>query len=116
MKTSKEAKERKIEQEIHKCLSNLQVFLAMYIGEREIERGDTVPLEEVWKKIKEKYAFKLSDKDKYEIKKKIRKITDKNNFYEIDLFNCIFSLLEHRDELFRKKHPKMYPSPYQNHL
>jgi hypothetical protein len=111
---NKVQQERKVERAIHKALSDLQVLTGIYIGEREIERGDTTPAEEVWKKFKKKYAFKLPDKNKENIKREIKRIMILHD--EVGLCNYVFQLLERRDEIFKQKHPKMYPSPYPNHL
>lgn len=107
---SRPKEERKIEKEISKKVNELQLLLGMYIGEHQIKRGDTIPMEDVWKKFKDKYKFKLSDNDKRNINKKIK--DDKN------LSEFIFDLIENRDDIFKKniKKPKMYPSPYPNHL
>lgn len=105
----KSMQERKMEKLIHKALSDLQVLTSVYIGEREITRGDTVPHKEVWKRFKEKYAFKLTAEAKASIAKNLFEETQTNN---PQLLNYVIHLIEQRDELF--KGPSSSPLP--NHL
>ena len=111
--SKKAMQERKIERSIHKALSDLQVLTSIYMGEREIARGDTIPHEEVWKKFKKKYKFKLSCKSKENIKKDLFEFTQTNN---VQLLEYVIRLIELRDELFKRPSPKRFPSPLPNHL
>jgi hypothetical protein len=110
--SNKVLRERKVERAIHKALRDLQLLTGIYIGERQIERGDTIPHEEVWKRLKEKYQFKLSDKEK----NKIRRVLENEDCEREEIAYYVFGLIEKRDEKFKRRKPKMYPSPYPNHL
>lgn len=111
--SKKAVQERKVERAIEDSLSKLQVLTRIYIGERAIKRGDTIPHEEVWKKFKKKYAFKLTAKTKASIAKDLFEETQTNN---PQLLNYVIRLIELRDELFKRPMPKKFPSPFSNHL
>lgn len=111
--SKKAVQERKVEQSIHKALSDLQVLTSVYMGERAIARGDTIPHEEVWKRFKDKYKFELSSKDRGRIIKDLFEHTQTNN---PQLAEYVIRLIECRDELFKRPLPKRFPSPLPNHL
>ena len=111
--SKKAVQERKVEQSIHKALSDLQVLTSVYMGERAIARGDNIPHEEVWKKFKDKYKFKLSPKAKTSIARDLLEHTQTNNPQLVDY---VVRLVECRDELFKRPLPKRFPSPLPNHL
>ena len=114
---SKKAKnERRTEKLIHKALSDLQVLTRIYIGEREIARGDTIPHEVVWKRFKEKYAFKLKDKEKRDIKKEIEEKIYRSAIDQAKQITAyVIHLLENRDTIYKRSLPKSFPSPLPNH-
>lgn len=115
--SSKIAHERKVEQGIHKAITDLQLLTGIYIGERQIARGDAIPQEEVWKKLKEKFKFKIDKKSRENIKQTMLKIITEDVSYSYiseELTKYVVNLLEKRDELFKRKHPRKYPSPYPN--
>src|SRR5271165_6637200 len=91
-------KERKVEQLIHKAFTDLQIYTSMYMGERSIARGDSIPHEKLWKMFKKKYAFKLSKKERSGIKNQLEDLTQTIN---PQLTDYVISLVEQRDQLYK---------------
>lgn len=113
MKKNDENEDRKLENQISKALEHLHLLTSIYVGKRQIQRGDSRPIEDVWKEIKEKFKFKLSLKNKKIILHDIgTKFPALNNLFHKEVLDLICKYLENRDELFKQKHPKKYPPRY----
>lgn len=118
-------KERNVEKAIHKALSDLQIFTGMYIGERQVKRGDCISAKELWKKFKDKFKWQLTDNDKLMLKTEIRSIINEFGMPEGNrtlitkrFSDYVYKLLESRDERFKSKRklPNKIPTPYPNQL
>lgn len=114
----KAIQERKVEKLIHKALSDLQVLTSAYMGERAVARGDYIPHEEIWKKFKDKYKFKLTEAEKRKMKRGIKELLAESKEHQhADLLASYFTfLLENREEVYKRPLPKRFPSPLPNHL